>query len=133
MFPGALAYLEKNGLGLENPESIDFVKANNLVDEHRKQFFKEPIGAHAWKYSSARDGMFTSMRNNELAESFHFQSCLKCGLNGYWPENFKSEEKMNDAEKAMYAEVLKRKPGVVKLKLKNENGGYYFLCASCVV
>lgn len=102
-----------------------------LADDYRKDFFKTPRGANSWRNTTPLDGMMTNLHNNKMAESFHFQSCLKCNANEYWPENFKPEEKMNEVEKAMWEIVKKNKPQPVKLKLKSVDGGYFFICKDC--
>lgn len=101
--------MEKNGVNVFNLKNSDELnRAIILANDHRTEFFKYPRGAMAWRNSTTEEKLVLDLKNVEMAESFHFEFCLKCKKN-----NFK-------LDKPLY-----------KLNLKKDNLAYYFLCDGC--
>ena len=92
------------------------------------------MGIMAWKNSTAFEAVNTDFRINEMAESFHYKSCIICKNNNPDPPNLKPAEEMTEDEEYLYKVYMSVKPKYefVKLHLLSEDGAYYFKCDECL-
>lgn len=86
-----------------------YIAAVELANNYRSQFFKYPKGIKAFKEVTPVDALAMTIENCDIADSFHFEQCLKCKANNF---DLKIPE--------------------VKLTLKSQKGGYYFVCEGCL-